>query len=275
MNTAIKQIVLKSKKFVTKNSPIILTVTAAVGVVTAVVLTAKAAPKTKEIIDDCKEEFEKIDSDESLSEEEKKEQKNELIFDTSKMVAPLVLPPVIVTGMTIGSIILSHRINLRRQIALATACDISNKALEEYQAKAKEVLGGNKEKEKIRDAIAQDYADHPATTEIITTGDGNQLFRDPKSGREFRSSSEYIRKCWAKVNQHQVGGFVKLNYFYDLIGIPDTDFGSLYGWNESLDNWAELEFDCCMRGDEPMIILDYRVELSNDDYILRHMKDPI
>lgn len=234
MNTAIKQIVLKSKKFVTKNSPIILTVTATVGVVTAVVLTAKAAPKTKEIIDDCKEKFEKIDSNESLSEEEKKDQKNELIFETSKTVAPLVLPPVIVTGITISSIILSHRINLRRQIALATACDISNKALEEYQAKAKEVLGEKKERELIQDKIAEDHVRNnpPVNGSIIETGKGTTLFYDPKSGRYFYCSSEAVAKAEKKLNKKLYSwNFVSLNDFYYEIGLEEIDLGKDIGWD--------------------------------------------
>ena len=272
----IKTVLVKCKGGIVKNSPAILAAAACVGVVSAVVYTAKVAPQGKEIIDDTKAALADIEKSD-ISEEEKKEQKKEVVLDTAKDLVPIVVPPVVVTGLTIGCIIGAHKINMRRQALLITACDLATKSLDDYQAKVKEVVGEKKEKEKIQNAINQDYADRlPANIDIIATGDGNQLICDKKSGQVFRSSMEWIRKQWARINQLQAsGGFTELNRFYELIGINPTDYGEYYGWNETQDNWATLDTDCVMKGDEPMIILLYDTELNKDSWALSHIPDRI
>ena len=267
MNAVFKQLILKSKNFVTKNSPIILTVTAAVGVVSAVVITAKVAPTAKEIIDDTKKQLDVVESSEVLSEEEKKEEKKQIIFECSKECAPLIAPPVIVTGMTIGAIILSHKVNLRRQIALATACDISNKALEEYQAKTKASLGERNEKLKIRDEIAGDYISNhpPVESEIISTGKGDTLCFDPKSGRYFKSSPEFIKKVEAQLNKKIFTlNYQSLNDFYYELGLETIDLGDDIGWNV-MDSFLDLDFSSRVTdNDQPCLVLMYDVYARHD-----------
>lgn len=267
MNTVIKQVILKSKNFITKNSPVILTVTAAVGVVTAVAITAKVAPTAKEIIDDSKKQIDILESKDNLSDEEKKEEKKEIIFETCKECAPLIVPPIIVTGLTIGSIILSHKVNLRRQIALATACDISNKALEEYQEKAKALLGEKNEKLKIRDEIAGDYIakNPPIESEIISTGHGDTLCFDPKSGRYFRCSPEIVKNVESKLNKKIFTlNYVPLNDLYYEIGLEPIDLGEDIGWNV-MDSFIDIDFSSRVTNDnQPCLVLMYDVFARHD-----------
>ena len=264
----LKSIFKNGAKVISTRSSLILTVTTVVGVITTAVVTYKAAPEIKESIDDFKEEYKDICEDEELDEQEKKQQKKSVIKRGLLRFGKAILPVIAMIIVTCAACISSHRINMKRQAALAIAYETGMKALQEYQDKAKEVLGEAKEKELIRDKIAEDKVKNnpPVQDDIIATGDGNTLFYDPKSGRYFRSSAVQVRKAWSRINQLQAaGGFTELNRFYELIGLDTTDVGEIFGWNETVDGWAELEFDSCIVDDEPCAVLDYRVTINNDE----------
>ena len=260
-----------------RNAPTILTVTACVGTVSAVVYTAKVAPEGARIIQEAKDAFVEI-NEADISEEGKKKQKKDVIEDTAKDLVPIVVPPVMVTGMALACIIGAHKVHLRRQMVLATACDLATKSLDEYQAKVKEYIGERKEKEQIRDKIAQDIVNNNPAVEILSTGNGNQLFKDKKSGQEFRSSGEYVRKCETRIKELQASGyFTELNQFYSMLGINHTDFGEIWGFPENLNpnGFAKIDFDVTMKGDEPCIVLDYSVVPNPDSWVLDHILEPI
>lgn len=233
MKISIPDLISNAGKVISQHSSLILTATAAVGVIASVIVTYKASPKISESIEELKEDICELEESE-LDEEEYKEQKKTVIIKGVKNIFKYSWPVLLIIALTITSIIASHKINMRRQAALAAAYDISLKALQQYQDKTIEVLGERKEKEMIRDSISEDLVrdNPPVADKIIETGKGTTLFFDPKSGRYFYSSSETITKAEKKLNKKLYSwNFVSLNDFYYEIGLEEIDLGKDIGWD--------------------------------------------
>ena len=144
------------------------------------------------------------------------------------------LPVVVSTALSIPCIIAGNRVSSKRNAALMAAYTISETALREYQNKAKEIIGEEKEKE-IKDAIAQDKinASKQDSKEIIITNDEEQIFFEPLSGRYFKSSWNKISEAVNDLNEKalaSVVGYYTLNDLYEELGLDPVELGNSLGW---------------------------------------------
>jgi uncharacterized protein DUF6353 len=212
-------------RFITKNSPTILTALGVTGLFTSIALAIRATPKALEILE-MEEKF-------RLSEV------NDRYYDQPIEMADVIrltwkeyVPAAAMALTTTACIIGANSIHLRRNAALVSLFSITETALKEYQVKVVEKIGENKE-EKIRGEMAQDKIDaNPlADKAVVVTTRGSMLCYDNISGRYFYSDVESLRRAQNDFNDRLIREMaISLNEFYDDIGLDPIDIGSQTGW---------------------------------------------
>lgn len=214
----IKQFANTAKHKVIEHSPEILVGVGIAGMVTSTVLAVKATPKALQLIEDAKNE-----KQDELT-------KVEIVKATWKCYIPSAAVGVAAAGCLIGG----NKVNLRRNAALATAYKLSETAFTEYREKVVETIGEKKEKA-VKEKIAQDHlnANPVSKAEVHFTGKGETLCYDDLSGRYFKSDRDRLddarNKLNYKINQGPFG-YVSLNDYYELIGLPAIPLGEDLGW---------------------------------------------
>lgn len=225
-----------------RNSPNILVGLGVAGVVTTAVLAGKFAIEAKPIVNDAKEKVNDI-QEEPIPEEEKKKKIQEVVVDTAKKVVPKAVPVVIAGTATVGCILGGHTINLRRQAMLAAAYELSQSKIledERYIAKAKEILGKDKDieiRKEVKDEAINDAGARRPYEKRFRCRDG------VRGGVCYATKYE-IQRAFLNIERDILynNGFTPLNDLYDYLNMPNTDEGSEVGWNP---------------GDDPMLIIEW------------------
>lgn len=243
-NRVIPKKLKSAQKVISKNSPTILMCISVAGVISTTAMGIKATPKALYLIELKKEEVEKD---------------NLTKVETLKTVWKCYIPTVLMAGITIGCIIGSNHINLKRNEALAAAYSITATTLKEYQSKVVETIGANKEK-KIKDEIAKDkIKNNPQQgKEVIFTGNGETLCYESISGRYFKSDIEKLRRVENLANNELLkDDFISLNDVYYEMGLPNTKMGDEIGWKLS-DGMFAFDFSSQLSEDGvPCLVVDY------------------
>lgn len=211
----ISSIARGARKFVVDNTPAILTGMAVAGVVTTTVLAVRATPRAHMDIQHAESE-----RTEPLTTIEK-----------IRLVGVQYIPAAASGVLTIVCIVGASSVHSKRHAAIMSAYSLSETAFKEYQQKVHETFGESKER-KVRDDVAQDkVAREFENSEIIMTGNGDQLFMDTISGRFFDSTVEKVRRAELDIDRQAMNdGYVSLNEFYSLLGLASVDIGEELGW---------------------------------------------
>lgn len=259
----VKTIVTSLKTVISNNAPTILTGAAVGGVITTVALAITATPKALQIREFYKESVADLEDwvDETAIKEARKDATVKFALDTAKIYAPTVISGT----MTIACIVGAHTVSANRMAALAALYSASEKALEEFQKKAKNVVGNSKV-EKIKDElISEKLKEKPVGKEyIINTGEGDTLCYDVYSGRYFTHDIEKIRKAINDFNQALLyEQAMSLNEFYGMLGLQHIRLGDNIGW--TVDKMLDPNFRSGLTSDmTPCLVLDYQVEPTWD-----------
>lgn len=168
------------------------------------------------------------------------------------------IPTVILGSITVGCILCTNTIHLKRQAILASLYSISEKALDEYRLKTREIIGEKKE-QAIRDEIAADKVKTiPVSAQSIVMS-GDVLCFDAFSGRTFSSSMNQICKVRNDLNYAlRTDMWVSINELYYALGMDGIGQGDEMGWNA--DNPIDLTFSTQLTEDDrPCLVMDYLV----------------
>ena len=248
-----------------KHSPEILVVAGVVGVVGSTVMACKATTKVNDILDDTKDQLDKIheagerlengetlmlkDGEEYTVEQNKKDL-SIVYAQTALKFAKLYAPSVIIGGLSITAILAGHNITRKRNIALAAAYTAVDKSFKEYRGRVVERFGEALDKE-LKYGIKSKEVD-----EVVTNEDGTESVVkktvDVVDATNPMNVSEYARffddGCagWTKDPEYNLmflrdqqryandllksKGHLFLNEVYDLLGIPRTKAGQIVGW---------------------------------------------
>ena len=248
-----------------KHSPEILVVAGVVGVVGSTVMACKATTKVNDILDDTKDQLDKIheagerlengetlmlkDGEEYTVEQNKKDL-TIVYAQTALKFAKLYAPSVIIGGLSITAILAAHNITRKRNIALAAAYTAVDKSFKEYRGRVVERFGEALDKE-LKYGIKSKEVD-----EVVTNEDGTESVVKKTVGVVDATNpmnvSEYARffddGCagWTKDPEYNLmflrdqqryandllksKGHLFLNEVYDLLGIPRTKAGQIVGW---------------------------------------------
>ena len=248
-----------------KHSPEILVVAGVVGVVGSTIMACKATTKVNDILDDTKDQLDKIheagerlengetlmlkDGEEYTVEQNKKDL-TIVYAQTALKFAKLYAPSVIIGGLSITAILTGHNITRKRNIALAAAYTAVDKSFKEYRGRVVERFGEALDKE-LKYGIKSKEVD-----EVVTNEDGTESVVkktvDVVDATNPMNVSEYARffddGCagWTKDPEYNLmflrdqqryandllksKGHLFLNEVYDLLGIPRTKAGQIVGW---------------------------------------------
>lgn len=199
----------RSKVFINRNAPTILTVVGGIGVVVTTVMAVKATPKALALLEQAKEE-----KGEDLT-----------TFETVKVAGPAYAPSVVVGASTIACIFGANALNKKQQAALMSAYALLDSSYKDYKKKVEELYGEDADAN-VRSELAKDnYEETPVE-------DGKQLFYDEFSERYFESTMEKVMKAEYEINRIiAIDGGVFLNEFYELLEIPTIEYGNYMGWS--------------------------------------------
>lgn len=213
----------RSKLFVDRNAPTILTILGGIGVVATAVLAAKETPKAVEILRAAKEE------------------KGEELTTTEKVVnaAPAYIPAIVTGAATIACIFGANTLNEHQQATLMSAYALLDNSYKEYKKKVVELYGEEGDAQ-VRAEIAKDHIDE---ADIPEEDDGKLLFFDDYSSRYFRSTMEQVQKAEYRLNRTLfMYDYVSLNEFYKDLGLEPIEAGWVTGWTRDVNqerHWQE------------------------------------
>ena len=238
----VKPFVHACKVRIAKNAPTILTITGITAMASSTYWAVKATPKALALKE--KAEVEKNKKAGTFKGDKVNNwiplTKMEIVQTCWRCYAPAFITGVLGAACLIGA----NSMNLRKNAALAAAYALSETNFKEYREKTLEEVGEKKE-EKIRNAVAEEkITKNPVNTStVLETGNGDTLCYDAICGRYFKSSIEKLKSALNELNMELVqDGYVSLNQYYDLIGLPDGMLGDDLGWSIN-DNHSTVQLD--------------------------------
>ena len=243
-----------------KHSPEIMVTAGVIGVVASAVMACKATTKASSIVDEMKEEMDKIHKaadmvdEEIYSEEDLKKDTSIVYIQTGIKFAKLYGPSIALGALSITSILVGHNILRKRNLALAAAYTV----IDEKTGKEKVV------KKTIDVVDPNEYSDYARFFD-----DGcNGWSKDPEFNLMFLKQQQSYANDLLKTRGH-----LFLNEVYDLLGIQRTKAGNIVGWiydekNPVGDNFVDFGIYDINRpknrdfvnGYERTIILDFNVD---------------
>ena len=202
------------KQFITKHQQVILTGSIIVGAILTVPLTVNSTVKAVEIIN---EEETKL---------KRELTKKEIIKATWKEYIPVATS---VTLTIIGIVCLTRNYR-KKEAALLSAINLSDRAFREYKENIRNVLS-KKENKNLKEKVDERIISSKDTNKdlIIDTGLGDTLCYDYFSGRLFKSDIEKIRQGINVANKNlNHDGSITLNDLYYEIGLESVHVGDLF-----------------------------------------------
>jgi len=237
-----KGLLSKTKSFLKRSSPTILTCFSIVGVVGTTVLAVKATPKAVDIIRDR----EGIDHEGNYYGPTK--------LEVIQSCWKCYIPAALVGLSTITCIIGINVLNKRNQASLASAYALLSESYQQYRKAAKTVYGDDADS-KIKVQMAKDtyisaygyidsysvyYPDLDSESEKI-------LCYDLFSQRYFTSTIAAVLNAQYHINRNLIlRGSASINEFYEFLGIDKIENGDDIGWD--MDEFIEegiiwIDFD--------------------------------
>lgn len=284
-----------------KYSPEILLGVGIVGAVAATVLACKSTLKVEEIVTETKETLKKIDhvyenqdevenSSGKYSQEDYLKDKAIVYVQTGVKFAKLYGPALGLGALSIGSILASHGIMQRRNVALIAAYNIVADGFSKYRQNVVDELGPEADKkyrfgatqEEITEEVIDEKGNKTTVKKKVSVVGDSALVSD--YARFFDESSvEWQSEPWQnlyflKVQEKyfndllRMRGHVFLNEVYDALGLPRSRAGAIVGWVYRTDgkNDGFIDFDLYnvhnsakrdfVNGYSKSILLDFNVD---------------
>lgn len=235
-----------------KHAPMILTVVAAGGAISSVVMAVRATPKAMILMEQKKKQIAK-EHDIPL------EEVDLTLQETVQAAGKCYIPSMALMAVSIGCMFGAAHINNQRQLGWAALYSATKKASEAYERQVIEHVGKEQNDQIRQKVVEQDLKDHPVSKcHVVETGRGPYLCYDTVSGRYFMGDIENIRRVVNDLNQNMIGGcmYISLNEFYQELGLLPIDLGWETGWN--VDDLIEIQFSTMMSDDgRPCLTLQY------------------
>ena len=285
-----------------KHSPEILMVTGTIGVVTSAVMACKATLKVNDILEETKQDVDKIngvlENEEYADKYSEEDSKRDLLIvyaQTGIKLAKLYAPSVILGTLSLGAMITSNNILRKRNVALAAAYTVLDKGFKDYRSNVIERFGEKIDKELKHNIKAKTFetvtvdenGKEKKTKEEVNICDeisdfarffdeGSRYFtKDPEYNLMYLKNQERYANDKLKAK-----GYLFLNDVYRMLDIPETKAGQIVGWiyDEKCpngDNYVDFGIYNTNReksrdfvnGYEKVILLDFNV----DGNILEHI----
>lgn len=295
---------IKAASFVKKTgfqlrqySPEILVVAGVIGTVVSAVMACKATTKVNDILEQHKEDVEKIHTvakDEKYADEyTESDMKKDLTIvyaQTALKFAKLYGPAVLLGGLSITGILTSNNILRKRNIAIATAYAALDKSFKGYRERLTERYGETVDRElkygikaqKIEETVVDENGKTKKTKTIVPVveNEKNSVYArffdetNPNWEKNPDYNLMFLRAQENYANQRlRADGYLFLNDVYESLGIPKCSIGQVVGW---IYDPEDQNADChvsfgiydlyravtrdFVNGFEPAILLDFNVD---------------
>lgn len=278
-------------------SPEILVVAGVIGTVVSAVMAGKATTKVNDILEQHKEDVEKIHTvakDEKYADEyTESDMKKDLTIvyaQTALKFAKLYGPAVLLGGLSITGILTSNNILRKRNIAIATAYAALDKSFKGYRERLTERYGETVDRElkygikaqKIEETVVDENGKTKKTKTIVPVveNEKNSVYArffdetNPNWEKNPDYNLMFLRAQENYANQRlRADGYLFLNDVYESLGIPKCSIGQVVGW---IYDPEDQNADChvsfgiydlyravtrdFVNGFEPAILLDFNVD---------------
>ena len=293
-----------------KHSPEILVVAGTVGVVTSAVMACKATLKVNAVVDEAKENLNKIEvagqkgvteAGETYTEEDVKNETKIVYIQTGVKLAKLYALPVGLGVVSIAAILGGHNILRKRNIALAASYTALFNDFKGYRSRVVERFGEQLDKElkyNLKTKEVEEIVVHEDGTEEIVKKK-EQVMDDPDGLAGYDSFARFFDDGCAGwdpnpeyslmfLNQQQnyandklrKQGYLFLNDVYDMLGIPKCKEGQTHGWvydekNPIGDNFVDFGIYNISRRKNRDFVNGYEkvilLDFNHDGNILNYM----
>lgn len=285
-----------------KHSPAILVGAGVVGIVASTVLACKATTKLESVLQEshvrvekihqCEEAGQVIETGEEYTEKDAKKDLTIVYTQTGMKLVKLYAPAVLLGAASVASIVASHHILNKRNVALSAAYAVIDKNFKDYRKNVKQRFGDKvdfelrhnikaeqidvvetdengketvkKETVEVAECDKEQYSDYA----IFFDETNPNWNRDPEYNKMFLKLQEKYANDRLRNNGH-----LFLNEVYEMIGHPRTKAGQVVGWiydpkNPVGDNYVDFGmYDVNKRraqdfinGYEKSILLDFNVD---------------
>lgn len=289
-----------------KHSPEIMVVAGVVGMVASAVMACKATTKVSQIVDDTKEEIAQVHRTlenpvlqekfvekfgEEYTEEQSKKDLTIIYAHSALKFVKLYGPAVLLGGVSIASILFSHNVLRKRNVALAAAYATIDKGFKEYRGRVIERFGEQLDRElkynirakEVTEVTVNEDGTQETTTKTVEVADPNALRSDYAKffdeycdgwTKDAEMNLVFLKHQQSMANKIlQDQGYLFLNDVYKMLGIQPTKAGQIVGWvydeeNQTGDNYVDFGlYDIShegardfVNGRERSILLDFNVD---------------
>lgn len=283
-----------------KHSPEILLVLGIGGMITSAVMACKATTKAGDILDEAQNSIDaihKCESDESLIEsgryspEDAKKDLTIVYTKTAINFVKLYGPAVGVGLLSMTSILASHNIMRKRNLALSAAYVAIDKGFKDYRANVVERFGETVDRElrygikaeqieeKVKDETTGKEKKVKTTVEKVDPNKLSDYARIYDCGNTGWTKSPEANLFFLRAEQNYANdllrarGYLFLNEVYDRLGFPKTNYGQSVGWiydpnNDDRDCYVDFgiyklnnpKAADFVNGYERSILLDFNVD---------------
>lgn len=284
---------------VKKHSPEILVVAGIAGLVTSGVMACKATLKVNEVLDESKENIDKIhvatekgvtEAGEKYTQEDSKKDLAIVYVQTGVKFVKLYGPAVALGALSIASILTSNNIMRKRNMALAAAYTAVDKGFKEYRGRVVERFGKELDRElrhnikakEVEETVVNEDGTESVVKKTINVADPNAYSaysivfddgnpgwdKDPELTKFFLIQTQNYANDLLRTRKH-----LFLNEVYDMLGAQRTKAGQEVGWvydeeHPIGDNFVDFGiFDIYkpkardfVNGYERVIVLDFNVD---------------
>jgi len=217
-----------------ENAPLILAGLAIGGFIASAVMSARAAPKAQEELDELPEDA--------------------TYYEKGRAIASLYAPTVGMLMLSTACIVASNRMYRQRYVTLLALYSIGEKTLQKWQESVLEVVGPKKA-EAVRERTV--YPDAPMPTNLILNDD-KVMFFDVLNGRYFYSDSiETVRQAVNDLNERMLSeDFMAVNELYYYLSLPPIELGDDIGWRID-DGSIKIVLDAFIKDDKPCVSMSF------------------
>lgn len=261
--------------FINENSPVILTTLGVIGLWSTAYSSYKCGTKAHDILQNYHEDKELIKPGD-------KEAERAVVKEAAEKLFPIILPPLIMGGLSTACIIGSNRISAKRLAIMTTAYTIADSRLKDYREKLVQTLGEQRSK-RVKEAIATDHlqkSDIDENTMFVVTGDGEVDCLDNYSQQKFKSSAEKIQRTINKLSARMIEyisqgdeRFIELGELYEELGISQMPFSRDFGWTDEdmINGQLPIYFTATLKDSRPYLVVEYDDLSPRKEYLYRHM----
>ncbi len=221
------------KRFMSKQSPAMLTGIALVGLAYSVITAVKATPKALDLIKD----------------EERAKNRPLTIMEAVKTAGPVYIPTIAAVAGTALCMSGVNVLNRRHQAMLTSGYAVVTHNFQAYRDKVVELLGEETD-EDLTNAVMERNGNYHITH--IDTPDKKVRFYEPFSKTFITRYEREIMDAEYHMNRnYTLRGFAPLNEFFDFLGIPNTDLGENLGWTTTWgDGYYWIDFSHLLKHDK-------------------------